>query len=63
MTRYERVTRGLRGMRTWFDLNLEQDPDNDYYRNGKSLCTDALELLQAQKIALLCYTQEEEDEE
>lgn len=62
MTRYEQVTSGLRGMRTWFEMNLSYDPENEYYKSGVKLCTDALELLQAQKIALLCYENDEDDE-
>ena len=61
MTKYEKVTKALRGMRKWFELNLELDPDNEWYKSGKAVCTEALDLLLAQTIALRCYAPEEEE--
>lgn len=59
MTRYQRVTAGLRGMLIWLDHKLEQEIGDENLLNAKAVCKDALELLQAQQICLECFDEGE----
>lgn len=59
MTKYQKVTSGLRGMMTWLDYELEQRPENENLLNAKAVTKDALELLKAQQICIDCLSEEE----
>lgn len=45
----ELIIRANRGMRDWFDRQLEKDPDNDFLKSGKMLCTDNIDMIEMQQ--------------
>ena len=45
----EVLIRANRGMRDWFDHQLEKDPDNDFLKSGKELCTDNIDMIEMQQ--------------
>lgn len=62
MTRYQRVTAGLRGMLVWLDHELEQKPDDGNLLSAKAVSIDALELLKEQFILIECLSPNDEEE-
>lgn len=62
MTRYQRVTAGLRGMMVWLDHELEQKPDDGNLLSAKAVSIDALELLKEQFILIECLSPNDEEE-
>lgn len=62
MTRYQRVTAGLRGMLVWLDHELEQKPDDGNLLSAKAVSIEALELLKEQFILIECSSPNDDDE-
>lgn len=62
MTRYQRVTAGLRGMLVWLDHELEQKPDDGNLLSAKAVTKDALQMLEMQYICLEALTDDDEEE-
>ena len=63
MTAVDFIVSGLSGMKAWFDLNLDKEPENDYYKSGSQLSEDAIELIQLLWMAIRFSEGEEERKE